>query len=38
VEQFNRAAVSLNPPREGLQWQKVIEYAFLAEFDILADT
>lgn len=38
VLRYNDAAKKLTPPRESLQWDKVVEYAFLSEFDILADT
>lgn len=38
IDRYNIAAASLRPPRKSLQWDDVIEYGFLAEFDLLRDT
>ncbi|KAJ6603535.1 hypothetical protein DFH09DRAFT_1242787 [Mycena vulgaris] len=38
IEQYNTAAVALSPPMPMLNWEQVVEYAFLADFDILRDT
>ncbi|KIK40552.1 hypothetical protein CY34DRAFT_24782 [Suillus luteus UH-Slu-Lm8-n1] len=37
LDHYNAAALSLTPPRRTLKWDKVIEYAFLADFDLLRD-
>lgn len=38
LQQFNNAARKLDPPRESLRWDQVVEYTFLSEFDILSET
>jgi hypothetical protein len=38
IDRYNTAAASLHPPRKSLQWDDVIEYGFLSEFDLLRDT
>lgn len=38
LEKYNLAAASLHPPRPQLSWDVVVEYAFLADFDLLSDT
>lgn len=38
LEQYNIAASKLSPPRSKLTWNQVVEYAFLADFDLLRDT
>lgn len=38
LQRYNDAAKKLKPPRAALQWEEVVEYAFLSEFDILAET
>lgn len=38
MESYNKAAKALIPPRRTLQWSEVVEYAFLADFDLLRDT
>lgn len=38
VERYNVAALALSPPREILDIKEVVEYAFLADFDLLRDT
>lgn len=35
---YNAAAAALSPPRQQLTWDEVVEYAFLADFDLLRDT
>lgn len=35
---YNSAAANLSPPRQELSWEEVVEYAFLADFDLLRDT
>ncbi|KAF6763420.1 hypothetical protein DFP72DRAFT_986985 [Ephemerocybe angulata] len=35
---YNAAAAELKPPRPSLSWSEVVEYAFLADFDLLRDT
>ncbi|KAJ7314532.1 hypothetical protein DFH08DRAFT_635654, partial [Mycena albidolilacea] len=32
---YNSAASALDPPRQHLLWEEVIDYTFLADFDIL---
>jgi len=38
LEKYNAAARALVPPRPALSWDNVVEYAFLADFDLLSDT
>ena len=38
LNDYNEAAVQLDPPRERLSWEKVINAVTLADFDILRDT
>lgn len=38
LENYNAAAQCLSPPRPPLTWSEVVEYAFLADFDLLRDT
>ncbi|KAG1861098.1 hypothetical protein DFJ58DRAFT_725792 [Suillus subalutaceus] len=38
LNQYNTAALALTPPCRTLKWDKVIEYTFLANFDLLQDT
>ncbi|KAL0578052.1 hypothetical protein V5O48_003958 [Marasmius crinis-equi] len=35
---YNKAAASLNPPRESLEWIQIVDMVKLAEFDVLRDT
>lgn len=37
LSQYNAAAATLSPPRPPLQWDRVIKYTFLANFDLLWD-
>ncbi|KAG6835989.1 hypothetical protein H0H93_012471 [Arthromyces matolae] len=38
LDNYNAAAAAFSPPRAILSWDVVVEYAFLADFDLLADT
>ncbi|KAJ7197841.1 hypothetical protein GGX14DRAFT_374768 [Mycena pura] len=38
IDNYNAAAGLLDPPMPYLGWEQVVEYAFLADFDILRDT
>ncbi|KAJ7143092.1 hypothetical protein C8R43DRAFT_954234 [Mycena crocata] len=38
IDRYNTAATLLDPPMPQLSWEQVVEYAFLADFDILRDT
>ncbi|KAF8142374.1 hypothetical protein K438DRAFT_2030121 [Mycena galopus ATCC 62051] len=38
IDRYNDAACALDPPMPRLTWEQVVEYAFLADFDILRDT
>lgn len=38
LERYNAAARELNPPREELNLSTVLEYSFLADFDLLRET
>lgn len=38
LERYNAAASKLSPPRPKLSWDQVVEYAFLADFDLLRDS
>ncbi|KAG1799829.1 uncharacterized protein HD556DRAFT_1430551 [Suillus plorans] len=35
---YNAIAEAMHPPRKTLKWDEVVEYAFLADFDLLRDT
>ena len=35
LESYNTAAVALRPPADQLTWAQVVEYVFLADFDLL---
>ncbi|KAJ7113683.1 hypothetical protein C8R43DRAFT_1091391 [Mycena crocata] len=37
IERYNSAAMAMSPPRTTLTWEEVVEYAFLADFDLLRD-
>lgn len=37
MAKYNEAAAALNPPAPRLTWKKVVEYAVLADFDLLRD-
>jgi hypothetical protein len=34
---YNAAAARMSPPRESLDWEQVVDYAFLSDFDLLRD-
>ena len=38
LDRYNTAATALVPPRQLLDWEQVVEYAFLSNFDLLRDT
>ena len=38
LDKYNAAATALIPPRQLLDWEQVVEYAFLSDFDLLRDT
>ncbi|KAI6032301.1 hypothetical protein BKA83DRAFT_4558705 [Pisolithus microcarpus] len=38
LERYNKCALAVRPPRQTLRWEQVVEYAFLADFDLLRDT
>ncbi|KAF8185870.1 hypothetical protein K438DRAFT_2154751, partial [Mycena galopus ATCC 62051] len=38
IDRYNDAAITPDPPMPRLSWEQVVEYAFLADFDILRDT
>ena len=38
LQNYNVATQALVPPRPALSWDDVVEYAFLADFDLLTDT
>ncbi|KAF5315642.1 hypothetical protein D9611_004979 [Ephemerocybe angulata] len=35
LERYNVAAAAMKPPQQSLSWDQVVEYAFLADFDLL---
>ncbi|KAF9035953.1 hypothetical protein BJ165DRAFT_1509152 [Panaeolus papilionaceus] len=37
LAKYNAAAAALDPPRQELSWEEVVDYAFLADFDLLRD-
>jgi hypothetical protein len=37
LDRYNTAALALVPPRQTLNWDQVVEYAFLSNFDLLRD-
>ncbi|KAI0362962.1 hypothetical protein BV20DRAFT_959256 [Pilatotrama ljubarskyi] len=38
VDEYNRAAAELSPPRPALDWSKVSHFSFIEEFTLLQDT
>ncbi|KAG6824531.1 hypothetical protein H0H92_006579, partial [Tricholoma furcatifolium] len=38
LDRYNDAAALMSPPRASLSWNEIVEYAFLADFDLLRDT
>ncbi|KAF7348117.1 hypothetical protein MSAN_01764300 [Mycena sanguinolenta] len=37
LDRYNDAAAALSPPRTQLTWEQIVEYAFLADFDLLRE-
>ncbi|KAK7040640.1 hypothetical protein R3P38DRAFT_2513560 [Favolaschia claudopus] len=37
IERYNEAARAMQPPKPTLEWEEVVEYAFLADFDLLRE-
>ncbi|KAJ7781733.1 hypothetical protein DFH07DRAFT_728833 [Mycena maculata] len=37
IAKYNQAAEAMEPPRPALDWEQVVECAFLADFDLLRD-
>ncbi|KAH7908745.1 hypothetical protein BJ138DRAFT_1203757 [Hygrophoropsis aurantiaca] len=35
---YNKYAELMNPPRPSLKWEQIVEFSFLAEFDLLRET
>ncbi|KAF8181724.1 hypothetical protein K438DRAFT_1725166 [Mycena galopus ATCC 62051] len=35
LEQYNEASTAMPPPRNQLSWEQIVDYAFLADFDLL---
>lgn len=38
INVYNEAALALHPPCQTVNWEQVVEYSFLGEFDLLRDT
>ncbi|KAI6094284.1 hypothetical protein EDD16DRAFT_1699072 [Pisolithus croceorrhizus] len=38
LDHYNKCALAMRPPHQTLHWEQVVEYAFLANFDLLQDT
>jgi hypothetical protein len=38
LDRYNLAALMMTPPRQSLDWDEVVAYAFLSDFDLLRDT
>ncbi|KAJ7094757.1 hypothetical protein B0H15DRAFT_921729 [Mycena belliarum] len=37
IERYNAAADAMTPPKDHLSWEQVVEYTFLADFDLLCE-
>jgi hypothetical protein len=37
LTRYNTEAAKLSPPRPKLSWKAIVEYSFLAEFDLLRE-
>ncbi|KAJ7150768.1 hypothetical protein C8R46DRAFT_1166724 [Mycena filopes] len=37
LERYNEAAAAMSPPRTQLTWEQIVDYAFLADFDLLRE-
>ncbi|KAH0827426.1 hypothetical protein J3R83DRAFT_4095 [Lanmaoa asiatica] len=35
IDRYNKYAAELNPPHQPLQWEQIVDYAFLGEFELL---
>ncbi|KAF8209227.1 hypothetical protein K438DRAFT_1960954 [Mycena galopus ATCC 62051] len=35
LERYNEAAAAMSPPRNQLSWEQIVDYAFLADFNLL---
>ncbi|KAJ7819280.1 hypothetical protein B0H14DRAFT_2372704, partial [Mycena olivaceomarginata] len=35
IERYNRVALSMEPPMPSLDWDQVVNYGFLGNFDLL---
>ncbi|KAJ7859473.1 hypothetical protein B0H14DRAFT_3084935 [Mycena olivaceomarginata] len=38
IERYNKVALSMEPPMPTLDWDQVVNYGFLGDFDLLQDT
>ncbi|KAJ7828514.1 hypothetical protein B0H13DRAFT_1454465, partial [Mycena leptocephala] len=38
IGKYNAAAEAMMPPKPVLDWEQVVEYAFLADFDLLRES
>jgi hypothetical protein len=38
LQRYNKYAAEMMPPRPSLDWNQIVEYSFLAEFDLLRDS
>ncbi|KAG2051489.1 hypothetical protein BDR06DRAFT_983575 [Suillus hirtellus] len=38
LQRYNKYAAEMMPPRPSLDWNQIVEYSFLAEFDLLCDS
>lgn len=38
LQRYNKYAAEMMPPRPPLEWTQIVEYSFLAEFDLLRDS
>ncbi|KAJ7838459.1 hypothetical protein B0H14DRAFT_3087059 [Mycena olivaceomarginata] len=38
IERYNKVALSMEPPMPTLDWDQVVNYGFLGDFDLLRDT
>ncbi|KAE9398022.1 hypothetical protein BT96DRAFT_995208 [Gymnopus androsaceus JB14] len=38
IVSYNEAAAALNPPRQKITWDQIVDFSYLSEFDILRDT
>jgi hypothetical protein len=37
LQRYNKYAAEMIPPRPPLEWEQIVEFSFLAEFDLLRD-